>query len=115
MGAVQCIDDDLVMGEYDDPVVGDIEICQIRIFLRSASQTVDPVREGTVGIENENPLVVGCNIEFILIFQYFRYMADQRFIRAVSSGMNLQVSIISDRTSVTTGRVVVSWMTVGMV
>lgn len=83
MGAVQCIDDDLVMGEYDDPdSVGDIEICQIRIFLRSASQTVDPVREGTVGIENENPLVVGCNIEFILIFQYFRYMADQRFIRS---------------------------------
>ena len=73
MGAVQCIDDDLVMGEYDDPVVGDIEICQIRIFLRSDLS------------------------------------------EAVSSGMNLQVSIISDRTSVTTGRVVVSWMTVGMV
>ena len=112
MGAVQCIDDDLVMGEYDDPVVGDIEICQIRIFLRSASQTVDPVREGTVGIENENPLVVGCNIEYFSILDIW---PTSDLSEAVSSGMNLQVSIISDRTSVTTGRVVVSWMTVGMV
>lgn len=47
------------------------EVCQFRIFLRAAAQTVDPVREGAVGIEDEYPFTVAGNIEFVVVFNDF--------------------------------------------